>query len=109
MEFPEIIDNKNQERQLDYVLNHFVFQSADLISIAVGYFYFSGFQQIAEALSKNEKLNAENSSTKIRFIISPKTDRLTANILQKGNQFKEIEKSAIAEFEQDLSFANPTW
>lgn len=109
MDFQDIIDNKTESRRLDVLLNRFIFQGSDLISIAVGYFYFSGFQKIAEKLYQNNFINAPDSDGKIRFIISPKTDRITADLLKKGNQKEEMERAAVQEFEEDLTLSQSEW
>lgn len=105
MEFPEFIDNKNESKRLDKVLETYFFKGGDSIEIAVGYFYFSGFQLIAKSLSENQNLEQEGF---LKFIISPQTDRVTAKILQQGYGI-DSKTLAIREFEEDLLNSPNEW
>jgi len=53
-------------------------------SIAVGYFFISGFAQIMDSFGRIESSTDENDI--IRLLISPTTDRQTAEALLAGNE-----------------------
>ena len=69
-------------------------------SIAVGYFFISGFAEIMDSLGKIEK--SDDPDHVLRLLISPTTDRPTAEALLAGNQARaDVRRSAEAEGERD--------
>lgn len=69
-------------------------------SIAVGYFFISGFAEIMDSLGKIEKSDDPNHV--LRLLISPTTDRPTAEALLAGNQARaDVRRSVEAEGERD--------
>jgi len=109
MQLPGIIDNQSAETQLDAVLNYFICPFIGDLSIAVGYFYLSGFEKILAGLEQNESYKTDQyKEGTIRFIMSPRTDKPTGTVLTLGHEenseinTKELARSALREFEADL-------
>ena len=92
MQFPHIIDNKSSETRMESVLNHFILPHVIDLKIAVGYFYLSGFERIADALHKNASAAKEHPN--INIILSPHTDRTTARLLLEGSRLGNNEQSS---------------
>ena len=112
-EFPQIIDNKSPETRLDSVLNDLILPFADEVRIAVGYFYISGFQLVLPGLQKNSLLNREKSHNGLmKFIISPRTDKLTGKTLIEGHRansdanIEDIIYNILKTFEADLALTS---
>ncbi|MCB1308505.1 MAG: DEAD/DEAH box helicase family protein, partial [Leptospiraceae bacterium] len=107
MKFPAIIDNKSEETRLDTVLQRIILPYATNLNIAVGYFYYSGFECIAQGLLQNPIFQDVRNAPEnmIRVIMSPRTDRRTATMLATGvkldwkAQLHEIVRS----LEEDLA------
>lgn len=76
-----VIDNENVVL-LDQLKIHL--PNTTRASIAVGYFFISGFAAIMDSFTKIEKSDDPNHI--IRLLISPKTDRLTAEALLANNE-----------------------
>ena len=72
-------------------------------SIAVGYFFISGFAEIMDHLKKIE--NSTNPEHVIRLLISPVTNRLTAEAMIAGNEaYDEVKnKILIPQSEEDVN------
>ncbi|TGK00321.1 type III restriction endonuclease subunit R [Leptospira langatensis] len=107
MEFPAIIDNNTEETQLANVFNQFLLPYANQIDAAVGYFYYSGFDLIAPGLLKNPLFQNIDSvpNDSIRIIMSPRTDRRTAFLLNTGIQLsiQDQVKDIISQIEFDIA------
>ncbi|MDY0041483.1 MAG: helicase-related protein, partial [Desulforhabdus sp.] len=107
MRLPAIIDNRSEETRLDSVLRQIILPWATQIDVAVGYFYYSGFETIAEGLLQNAALKepAGARENMIRIIMSPRTDRTTARLLTSGTEFDwQVElREILRELEADLA------
>ncbi|MBM9575894.1 DEAD/DEAH box helicase family protein [Leptospira sp. 201903070] len=107
MEFPAIIDNNNEDSQLATVLNRFLLPYAKNINAAVGYFYFSGFDLIAPGLLQNPRFQNLDSilENSIRIIMSPRTDKYTAKLLNAGYQLSADDqvRDIIGQIESDIA------
>ena len=69
-------------------------------SIAVGYFFISGFAAIMDSIEKIE--NGSDPNNVIRFLISPTTNRQTAEALLAENEtHAEAKKAAEVEGDKD--------
>ena len=69
-------------------------------SIAVGYFFISGFAEIMDSLDKIEK--SDDPDHVLRLLISPTTNRPTAEALLAGNEARaDVLRAAEAEGERD--------
>ena len=86
-----IIDNENTILldELKELLSH-----TERASIAVGYFFISGFAQIMDSLGRIE--NSDDPDHVLRLLISPTTDRRTAEAMLQAN-----ESLRAAEYEGD--------
>ncbi|MCB1160918.1 MAG: hypothetical protein KDK45_25675, partial [Leptospiraceae bacterium] len=80
MQFPAFIDNRDENRQFDRVINHIIFPYIREMRIAVGYFYLSGFELVMDSLENNEFF--QKNDVQIKFLISPRTDYTTAKVLE---------------------------
>ncbi|WP_235431060.1 DEAD/DEAH box helicase family protein [Leptospira interrogans] len=105
MEFPTIIDNNTEVTQLVTVLNRFLFPYSERISVAVGYFYYSGFDLIAPGLLKNDRFQDLDSlpTDMIRIIMSPRTDRETSLLLKAGMEIESQIQTVIRKLESDIA------
>ena len=76
-----IIDNENTILldELKELLNH-----TERASIAVGYFFISGFAQIMDSLGRIE--GSDDPDHVLRLLISPTTDRRTAEAMLQANE-----------------------
>ena len=91
-----VIDNENVIL-LDQLKLHL--PSATRASIAVGYFFISGFAAIMDSFTKIEK--SSNPDHIIRLLISPQTDRPTAEALLASNEsFDDVRRKVATD---DLS------
>lgn len=79
-----VIDNENVVL-LDQLKTHL--PSTTRASIAVGYFFISGFAAIMDSFARIEK--SDDPGHVIRLMISPKTDRPTAEALLASNESLE--------------------
>ncbi len=77
-----VIDNKEGNTLEDHL--NFILPETKKASIAVGYFFISGFDLIMDKLEK--LVSSTNPDHKIRLLISPKTDRMTAEALLAANE-----------------------
>ena len=69
-------------------------------SIAVGYFFISGFAAIMDSIEKIENVSDPNNV--VRFLISPTTNRQTAEALLADNEtHAEAKKAAEVEGDRD--------
>ena len=85
-----VIDNENVVL-VDQLKMHL--PSATRASIAVGYFFISGFAQIMDSSPKIE--NSDDPQHVIRLLISPTTNRATAEALLASNHsLEEVQRSA---------------
>ncbi len=91
-----VIDNENIIL-LDQLKLHL--PNATRANIAVGYFFISGFAAIMDSFVKIEKSN--NPDHVIRLLISPKTDRPTAEALLANNESFDDVKRKIATDDTD--------
>ena len=83
-----VIDNEKVVL-LDQLKTHLPYTTR--ASIAVGYFFISGFAQIMDSFSKIESSNDPNHI--IRFLISPTTNRLTAEaLLARNESFEDVQR-----------------
>lgn len=57
---------------------------ADRVSVAVGYFFMSGFAEIMDSLERME--SSEDPDSRMRLLISPATNRRTAEALLVANE-----------------------
>ena len=83
-----VIDNKNiiLEDQLIHIL-----PDTKKASIAVGYFFISGFSSIVDYFEKIN--NSPDKNHKVRILMSPTTDQRTAEALIESNEhLQSIEK-----------------
>jgi len=83
-----VIDNENvvlQDKLQEYLVD------TTQASIAVGYFFISGFAEIMEYLKKME--DSTNPEHMMRLLISPTTNRRTAEAMLAGNETYEETKS----------------
>ena len=77
-----------------------ILPSTKRASFAIGYFFISGFAEIMGSLKRIEA--SDDDGHVMRLLISPTTDRLTAEALLAGNASKaEARKAAEAEGEVD--------
>ena len=82
-----VIDNENvvlQDKLQEYLVD------TTQASIAVGYFFISGFAEIMESLKKME--DSTNPEHMMRLLISPTTNRRTAEAMLAGNETYEETK-----------------
>ena len=102
---PILLDNQSDEKRLSNFLNQAVFPYIQEIYIATGYFYLSGFGAIHPSLFTNPKV-IDKSSDLIRMIISPKTDKITRDVLDNAlsdeNEKAKLIQSIIQDFENSL-------
>ncbi|MBP7282309.1 MAG: DEAD/DEAH box helicase family protein [Leptospiraceae bacterium] len=102
---PILLDNQSDERKLSNFLNRSVFPSIQEIYIATGYFYLSGFGVVHPNLLSNPKV-LDKSPDLIRMIISPKTDKITRDVLDNAlsdeNEKAKLIQSIIQDFENSL-------
>ena len=85
-----VIDNENVIL-LDQLKEHL--PDTYRASIAVGYFFISGFAEIMDSFNKIE--NSDNPDHVIRLLISPTTNRLTAEALLASNEsFEDAQRKA---------------
>ena len=85
-----VIDNENvilQDKLQEYLVD------TTQASIAVGYFFISGFAEIMDHLKKME--NSTNPEHMMRLLISPTTNRRTAEAMLAGNEAYEEVKNKI--------------
>ena len=89
-----VIDNENKLLldELQRFLPH-----AERASIAVGYFFISGFAEIMDSLVRIE--SSDNPDHTLRLLISPTTDRRTAEAILSAN---ESYQDAKTESERDV-------
>ena len=85
-----VIDNEKVMllKQLQEILPH-----TKRASLAIGYFFVSGFAEIMDSLKRMEE--SQNKNDIMRILISPTTDRLTAEALFAGNASREEVKEAV--------------
>ena len=79
--------------------------NATRVSIAVGYFFISGFAAIMDSFTKIEE--SDNPNHVIRLLISPKTDRPTAEALLANNEsLEEVKRSVATDYidGQDIAY-----
>lgn len=91
-----IIDNENVVflDQLQQIL-----PETKRASIAVGYFFISGFAEIMDKLTYIEQ--SQNPDHMIRLLMSPTTDRKTAEALLANNEtYEEVRKASEVEFDE---------
>ncbi len=82
-----VIDNENiilQDKLQEYLVD------TKQASIAVGYFFISGFAEIMDSLKKME--DSKDPEHMIRLLISPTTNRRTAEAMLAGNEAYEETK-----------------
>ena len=92
-----VIDNE-KVKLLDQLLE--ILPSTKRASFAIGYFFISGFAEIMGSLKRIEA--SDDDGHVMRLLISPTTDRQTAEALLAGNASKaEARKAAEAEGEVD--------
>ena len=92
-----VIDNE-KVKLLDQLLE--ILPSTKRASFAIGYFFISGFAEIMGSLKRIEA--SDDDGHVMRLLISPTTDRQTAEALLAGNASKaEVRKAAEAEGEVD--------
>ncbi|AVQ12409.1 Type III restriction enzyme, res subunit [Leptospira santarosai] len=108
MEFPTIIDNNTEETRFATVLNGFLLPYSKQISVAVGYFYYSGFDLIVPGLLKNDRFQNLDSlpEDRIRIIMSPRTDRETSLLLKAGTDIESQIQLVIRKLEADIAGRN---
>ena len=93
-----VIDNE-KVKLLDQLLE--ILPSTKRASFAIGYFFISGFAEIMGSLKRIEA--GDDDGHVMRLLISPTTDRQTAEALLAGNASKaEARKAAEAEGEVDV-------
>ena len=87
-----VIDNKKitLEEQLKSIL-----PDTKKASIAVGYFFISGFSRIVDSFEKIN--NSTDKNHTVRILMSPTTDRRTAEALIESNQHIQSVEKQIAE------------
>lgn len=106
MEFPTIIDNRSPEGNLAAVLKEMVLPYSSRLQVAVGYFYYSGFELIAPALQANPLLKEAESAPSglFRIIMSPRTDRYTARLLTHEERKRRLSVEALVkDIQEDLA------
>jgi ERCC4-related helicase len=82
-----VIDNENiilQDKLQEYLVD------TNQASIAVGYFFISGFAEIMDSLKKME--DSKDPEHMMRLLISPTTNRRTAEAMLAGNEAYEETK-----------------
>ena len=75
----EIINNKTVERTVKTIANN-ILPSCDELFFEVGYFYFSGFEQIYEQL-KNKKIKIKRVAVQIETINGPISNVVTNKVI----------------------------
>ncbi|MBE7437815.1 MAG: DEAD/DEAH box helicase family protein [Spirochaetales bacterium] len=105
MDFPTIIDNQSEETSLSTVLSRAILPYTARMQVAVGYFYYSGFQLLAPALRQNPLFSLFQAPPhSLRVIMSPRTDRTTADLLSRGLDLqKGLLHSVLARIEEDVA------
>ena len=94
-----VIDNEN--RQLLDELQKFL-PYAERASIAVGYFFISGFAEIMDSLKRIEE--SSDPEHVLRLLISPTTDRRTAEAMLEANEsYSDAKKESAKEVPEDKS------
>ena len=86
----DIIDNEHH-MLIDHLRS--VLPVTRRASIAVGYFFLSGFAEIMDNLTIIEK--SDNPDDKIRLLISPTTNKVTAEVLLASNEDLDTVKRKI--------------
>ena len=92
-----VIDNENVVflDQLKEILPH-----TKRASIAIGYFFISGFAEIMDSLDRIE--NSPNPNHVVRLLISPTTNRKTAEALLAENEtYPEARKAGEVEGDEE--------
>lgn len=92
MSIPHLLDNLSEDSRLDTVLNHYIIPDIQKLYIATGYFYISGFELLLNGFTNLKKSNRFKEDL-IQIIISPRTDKLTKEVLElalEKPKYKEI-------------------
>lgn len=94
-----VIDNETKPLldELQKFLPH-----AERASIAVGYFFISGFAEIMDSLNRIE--TSDNPDHVLRLLISPTTDRRTAEAILSANEsYQDAKKESARDAPEEVS------
>ena len=94
-----VIDNETRPLlgELQKFLPH-----AERASIAVGYFFISGFAEIMDSLGRIEA--SDNPDHVLRLLISPTTDRRTAEAILSANEsYEDAKKESARDVSEEVS------